>query len=43
MVMSPGRERSLVEYKRLFEAAGLHATNVIPTKAPMTILEAVAG
>jgi hypothetical protein len=43
MVMSSGRERSLVEYKRLFEAAGLRATNVIPTKTPMTILEAVAG
>ena len=38
-----GRERSLVEYKRLFEAAGLRATNVITTKTPMTILEAVAG
>jgi hypothetical protein len=43
MVMSSGRERSLVEYKRLFEAAGLRATNVIPTNTPMTILEAVAG
>jgi len=43
MVMSSGRERNLVEYKRLFEAAGLRATNVIPTKTPMTILEAVAG
>jgi hypothetical protein len=43
MVMSSGRERSLVEYKRMFEAAGLRATNVIPTKTPMTILEAVAG
>jgi len=43
MFMSSGRERSLVEYKRLFEAAGLRATNVIPTKTPMTILEAEAG
>jgi len=43
MVMSSGRERSPVEYKGLFEAAGLRATNVIPTKTPMTILEAVAG
>jgi len=43
MVMSSGRERSLAEYKRLFEAAGLRATNVIPTNTPMTILEAVAG
>jgi hypothetical protein len=44
MVMSyGGRERSLVEYRRLFEAAGLRATNVIPTKTPMVILEAVAA
>lgn len=43
MVMSSGRERSLVEYQRLFETAGLRATNVIPTKTPMTTLEAVAG
>ena len=43
MVMSSGRERSLAEYQRLFESAGLRATNVIPTKTPMTILEAVAG
>jgi len=43
MVMSSGRERNLVEYKRLFEAGGLRATNVIRTKTPMTILEAEAG
>lgn len=43
MVMSSGRERTLVEYQRLFETAGLRATNVIPTKTPMTILEAVFG
>src|SRR5215831_2167261 len=43
MVMSSGRERSVVEYQRLFEAAGLRATNVIPTKTPMTILEVVAS
>lgn len=43
MVMCSGRERSLVEYQRLFETARLRATNVIPTKTPMTILEAVAS
>ena len=43
MVMCSGRERSLVEYQQLFEAAGLRATSVIPTKTPMTILEAVAN
>lgn len=42
MVMSSGRERSLVEYQRLFEAAGLRGTSAIPTKTPMVILEAVA-
>jgi len=43
MVMSSGRERSVVEYQRLFEAAGLRAPNVIPTNTPMTILEAVVS
>jgi hypothetical protein len=43
MVMNGGRERSLEEYQRLFEAAGLRATNVTQTKTPMVILEAVAA
>jgi hypothetical protein len=43
MVMSPGRERSLAEYRGLFEAAGLSATTVTQTATPMVILEAVAA
>ena len=43
MVMSAGRERSLVEFQRLFEAAGLAATKVTRTTTPMAILEAVAA
>ena len=43
LVMSyGGRERSLAEFRQLFEAAGLRSMNVIPTKTPMTILETVA-
>ena len=43
MVMSAGRERSLVEFQRLFEAAGLAATKVTRTRTPMVILEAAAA
>jgi hypothetical protein len=43
MVMNGGREWSMVEYQRLFGAAGLRATNVTPTKTRMVILEAVAA
>ena len=43
MVMSAGRERSLVEFQRLFEAAGLAATKVTRTTTPMVILEAAAA
>jgi hypothetical protein len=43
MVLSSGRERSLMEFQRLFEAAGLAATKVTRTTAPMAILEAAAA
>lgn len=35
-----GRERTLPEYRRLFEAAGFNAVKVTPTETPMTVLEA---
>ena len=43
MVMSSGRERSPVEFQRLFEAAGLAAAKVTTTNTPMVILEAGAA
>ena len=43
MVMSSGRERSLPEFQRLFEAAGLATTKVTTTTTPMVILEAAAA
>ena len=43
MVIANGRERSLAEYQRLFEAAELRVRNVIPTGTPRTSVEAVAG
>ena len=43
MVLSSGRERSLMEFQRLFEAAGLAATKVTRTTTPMAILEAAAA
>ena len=43
MVLSSGRERSLVEFQRLFEAAGLAGAKVTRTATPMAILEAAAA
>jgi hypothetical protein len=43
MVMSSGRERSLVEFQRLFEGEGLTGTKVTRTATPMAILEAAAA
>jgi len=43
MVMSSGRERSLVEFQRLFEVAGMAAAKVTTTNTPMAILEAGAA
>ena len=41
LVMVGGRERTRAEYARLLEAAGLELARVIPTRAPLSILEAV--
>jgi len=43
MVMSSGRERSLVEFQWLFEAAVLAATKVTRTTTLMVIVEATAA
>jgi hypothetical protein len=40
LVMSGGRERTKDEYCSLFERSGLRLTRVIPTLAPVSILEA---
>lgn len=42
MVMLPGRERTVEEFAALFAAAGLELANVVPTKSPVVLLEAVA-
>jgi hypothetical protein len=40
LVMSGGRERTLDEYGKLFEASGFRLNQAIPTQAPVSILEA---
>jgi hypothetical protein len=40
MVMLPGRERALKEYKALLDASGLKFERVIPTHSPFEIIEA---
>ena len=44
MVLCGGRERTVEEYGRLFEQAGLRLSRTIPTRHPaMTVVEAVAA
>jgi hypothetical protein len=40
MVMLPGRERALKEYKLLLEASGLKFERMHPTHSPFQIIEA---
>ena len=41
MFMMPGgRERTESEYRDLFQRAGFHLTKVVPTKSPMSVVEA---
>jgi O-methyltransferase domain len=40
MVMLPGRERALKEYKALLDASGLKFERVLPTHSPFQIIEA---
>jgi hypothetical protein len=39
MVMNGGRERTAIEYERLFMAAGLRLTRIIPTQTTIHIVE----
>jgi O-methyltransferase/methyltransferase family protein len=39
LVMNGGRERTKAEFQRLFAAAGLRMTRVIPTLSPLSIVE----
>ena len=41
LVMNGGRERTELEYRMLFDAAGLKMTRIIPTMSPLFVLEAV--
>jgi hypothetical protein len=43
LYMPGGKERSLQEYRRLFESAGLSLRRRIPTETPASLLEASAG
>jgi len=41
LVMTGGRERTAAEYRALLAAAGFEMTKVIPTRSPVSIVEAV--
>ena len=44
MLMMPGgRERSEAEFGALFKAEELHLTRVVPTKGPLSVVEATVG
>jgi hypothetical protein len=41
LVVTAGLERTEREYQKIFEAAGFELTRIIPTKAPVSIVEGV--
>jgi hypothetical protein len=41
LVMNGGCERTVKEFRELFDAAGLKMTRIIPTLSPLSVLEAV--
>ena len=44
MLVSPGgKERTAPEYEDLFKRAGLRLTQIVPTKSPYSVIEAVAA
>lgn len=42
MVAEGGQERTETEHRKLFEAAGLRLSRVVPTPSPVSVIEAVA-
>jgi hypothetical protein len=40
LMMTGGRERSADEFRALFEANGLRLTRIVPTNAPLSVIEA---
>ena len=44
MMAGPGgRERTREEFKRLFEKAGFRLSRVVPTKSPLSVIEATVA
>jgi len=43
LVMTTGRERTMKEYRRLLEPAGLQVIGVTPTNTPMNVIEVVSS
>jgi hypothetical protein len=41
MVMPGGRERTAAEFETLFRSSGFRMTRVVPTKSPLSVIEAV--
>ena len=41
LVMSGGQERTEAEFGQLFNASGLSLTRVVPTLAPLSIIEGI--
>jgi hypothetical protein len=41
LVTTGGRERTAAEYGKLLERSGFQLTGVVPTKSPMSIIEAI--
>ncbi|WP_328609588.1 COMT family class I SAM-dependent methyltransferase [Amycolatopsis sp. NBC_00345] len=42
LMMLTGRERTATEFEQLFAEAGLELTRIVPTRGPLSVIEAVA-
>ena len=40
LLMPGGRERTEEEFRALFERAGFNMTRIVPTKSPLSVIEA---
>jgi hypothetical protein len=40
LVMPGGRERTADEFRALFQRAGFTVTKIVPTKSPLSVIEA---
>jgi hypothetical protein len=41
LLLPGGRERTAEEFRTLFDGAGFELTKIVPTKSPLSVIEAI--